>query len=447
MSLIGRLLSLFFSSQSPESLVKKANALAAKEDFSRAMELYRKAMAEDSYYVPAYDGLGKVYFRMGFRDEADREFNIADGLEKIDTDPDDADAMEKLGWALLDKGKHKMAASLLEPIIEKHPRRVGLLKIVALAYKSLGNTKKARELLRLGLERWPKDSDFYQHLGSLETKAGRKEEGEWLSKAALLMARAEADLMDSDTRYELGQLFCGQKKYNHAAEFLRQALNINRQNSEYWNFLGECYLEGGLHPAAVDAFKEALKVNPSEAKSYNMLAKLYRMMGRFNEARQAKELATVLEGGQSETKTPQQGAKFIKYLLSIGKNDDARDQLSELLGRWPESHDLMLIQGRLLFKDDKYQEAIETLKEVAAEKETWAEPHIWMAMAYQKLGDSMSALAEGQLATRLAPRSHAIHKLFGDILRDQKKFSMAENAYETAENLRIIKKREKGKGS
>ena len=52
----------------------------------------------------------------------------------------------------------------------------------------------------------------------------------------------------------------------------------------------------------------------------------------------------------------------------------------------------------------------------------------------------MSALAEGQLATRLAPKSHVIHKIFGDILREQKKFGMAENAYETAENLRLSQK-------
>ena len=61
-------------------------------------------------------------------------------------------------------------------------------------------------------------------------------------------------------------------------------------------------------------------------------------------------------------------------------------------------------------------------------------------MAFQRIGDKMSALAEGQLATRLAPKSHTAHKVLGDILREQGKFSMAENAYETAEHLKPSKK-------
>ncbi|MEW5723838.1 MAG: tetratricopeptide repeat protein, partial [Thermodesulfobacteriota bacterium] len=126
-------------------------------------------------------------------------------------------------------------------------------------------------------------------------------------------------------------------------------------------------------------------------------------------------------------------------LLSISFYEDAENKLEEFLLKWPDSHDLKVIHGRILFKNGNYLEALGILKEVAQAREDWAEPHIWMAMAYQRLGDSMSALAEGQLATRLAPKSHTAHRVLGDILREQKKFSMAENAYEMAENLRTKK--------
>jgi tetratricopeptide (TPR) repeat protein len=446
MGVIERLLALLGLRISPESLTKKAAQFAAREDVMAAVEQYKKALTADPLYVPAYDGLGKVYYRMGFRDEADREFAIADGLEKLKTDPSDVEAGVKMGRAMLDKGLNKQAAALLEPVWKasnKNRTHPDLLKIMGVANKAIGSDKRARELFRLGLEKWSRDPDFYLHLSSLEIAEGNKEEGERLGNIARLMAKMRSDPGDATSRYNLGVLFYKRKLYNDAAEYLRQAVKIDDQNAGYWTFLGECYIQAGMHQVAVDAFKKAIKVAPADPQPHKLLSKVYHLMGKFDESRASKELAVVLDGGQNGASNPTQGARFVKYLLNIGQVNEAGEQLERMLEQWPDSLDLKVIHGRLLFRDKKYQEAVDVLKDVAEAKEKWAEPHLWMAMAYQRLGDSMSALAEGQLATRLAPKSHAAHKVLGDILREQKKFGMAENAYETAENLKPKKKGKK----
>lgn len=440
MSLIQKLFALLGLKASPESLTKKAAAFAAKEDVMASVEQYKKALEIDPYYVRAYDGLGKVYFRMGFREEADREFAIADGLEKLAEDSGDVESATKMGRAMMAKGMNKQATAVLEPVLKKHPRNKELLKVMGLCYKEMGVIKRARELLKAGLEKWPRDSDFYLHLGSLELKAGNNTEGERLTNIARLMSKCEIDPSDAQARFELGLLFMKKNLLNDAAEFFRQAVGIDKRNVEYWQRLGECYQQAGLHPAAIDSFKQVAKLEPSDPRPHKALAMLYKLLGKFEESRASKELANLLESGQSEIKNAQQAARFIKYLLSIGKTEDARKHLENALESFPDSVDLKAIYGRFLFKEEKYQEAVSILNEVAGEKDNWAEPHIWMAMAYQKMGDAMSALAEGQLATRLAPKSHVAHKVLGDILREQKKFSMAENAYETAENLKHSKK-------
>ena len=440
MNLIEILLGLLGLSTSPENLTKKAVALAAKEDVVAAVEAYKRALTADPLHIPAYDGLGKVYFRMGFREEADREFAIADGLEKLSKNPDDIEVAVKMGRAMMDKGLHKLAPPYLEPLAKKHPRHPDLLKILGLCHKSLGQDKKAREYFRSGLERWPRDADFYLHLGSMELKAGNNKEGERLTNMARLLAKISSDPNDHPSRYELAQMFLQREQFAEAAVYIREAVGINSGDIDYWLALGDCYHRAGQHPAAVDAIKQAIKLHPSDARPQRMLAKVYQFMGRFQDAKAVRELATILEGGGNDAANPTQGARFLKYLLSIGQTEETDKQLDQMLNRWPNSNELKLIKGRLLIKRQQHLEAIQLLKAVAHEKEAWAEPRILMAMAYQKLGDKMAALAEGQLATRLAPKSHAAHKIYGDILREQGKFGMAENAYETAENLKQVRK-------
>ena len=150
MGLIDRILSLLGLRTSPSALTRKGLAYQAREDVVHAAENFKKALAADSLYVPAYDALGKMYFRMGLRDEADREFAIADGLEKLAKDPTNIDAAIKMGRAMMEKRLHKEAASLLEPVFKHHPRHSELMKILGLCYKTLGVGKRARELLKAG---------------------------------------------------------------------------------------------------------------------------------------------------------------------------------------------------------------------------------------------------------------------------------------------------------
>ncbi|MEW5725327.1 MAG: tetratricopeptide repeat protein, partial [Thermodesulfobacteriota bacterium] len=240
-----------------------------------AVEQYKKALSIDPLFVPAYDGLGKVYFRMGFRDEADREFAIADGLEKLKEDPGDLEAAVKMGWAMMNKNLHRHVVALLDPILKLNPRHPDLLKIMGLSYKSLGNDKAARQLLKTGVERWPKDPDFYQHLGGLEIKSGNREEGERLNNISRLISKIQADPMDMESRVELARLFMARNLYNEAAEYLRQAVSLDKEKSDYWYVLGECYQKAGLMPAAVDALKQAAKYAPVDPKPHKLISRLY----------------------------------------------------------------------------------------------------------------------------------------------------------------------------
>ena len=62
MGILRWLFTFFGLGTSPEALTKKAAGLAGKGDAMAAIEAYKQALSKDPLYVPAYDGLGKMYF-------------------------------------------------------------------------------------------------------------------------------------------------------------------------------------------------------------------------------------------------------------------------------------------------------------------------------------------------------------------------------------------------
>jgi tetratricopeptide (TPR) repeat protein len=436
MSLFKSLARLFGFSASPEKLTRRANRLQAKEEYMAALDVYKKALAADPMYTPAYDGLGRAYYRLGFREESDREFAIAEGLEKLTVNPEEPRLAVRMGQALSDKGLYKLIPHFLEPPLKKYPYNRELLRLLGSSYKALGNHKRGREILTAGIQRFPRDADFYSELAGLEIKHGNKKEGEQLAEIGRAILRIESNPGEAEYYYQLASLMAKRKQYAAAAEQMRSAIQITPRNGEYWLFLGKCYWQAGQRPAAADTLKKAVHLLPTDPRPSALLSKVYQALGRLEEARTMRQVSEVLRAGEDLPASAQAAVKYIKYLLSIGQREQAAKKLKDFQAAWPDDWELKLIEGRLLVKAKEYQAAIPILKEVAAHNKKWAEPHIHLSVAFQRLGDAMSSLAEGQLATRLAPKNPTIHKIFGDILREQKKFSMAENAYETAENLK-----------
>jgi Flp pilus assembly protein TadD len=103
-----------------------------------------------------------------------------------------------------------------------------------------------------------------------------------------------------------------------------------------------------------------------------------------------------------------------------------------------------MTKAKMLYNEYRYKEAVTLLKRLIAVKHDVAEPHMWLALCYQRLSNNMAALAEAQLATRLAPKSYTTHKVLGDILKEQKKLSQANAAYEVADMIRLT---QSGKGT
>ncbi|MDR2935460.1 MAG: tetratricopeptide repeat protein [Candidatus Adiutrix sp.] len=559
----------------PGSMMRRAGNLIMQGRLNEAVRAYRDILALRPLSVPAYDGLGRAYFRLGLTDEANREFTIAESLERLLHNRDDLEAAVSLAQAFLDRKQPKMAISLVEPILINHfyaPDNSELLKTMGRVYAELRLNKKVYQVYSAGLAQHPEDYEYHLLKGASERRLGNDAEGERLAVWGNLMKRLKENPRDYSAKMTMGEIRFKENAPKEAVRFLREAaalspdnaglrMNIadicfkqhltkeglkflreaavlspdngglrmtiadicfkERQTDEGVKFLGEAaalspdnaglrmtigemclkeqrseeglkflgeaavlspdntglrwrlynlYMKQGNVDEALRYFREIVALDPDnddlqyrladfcrkhqrreealpiykalaekhprEPKPHIMWGDLLFEMGQMEEGQRLKDLAKLLSYGLKANPDHHETMAFMNYLFSIGQQAEAYEWLDRGLSKWPYHGELVMLKVKTLYNEYRYQEAVPYLKRLISVRPDVPEPHIWLAMCYQRLGDNMVALAEARLCTRLAPKSYVAHKVLGDVLKEQKKISQANAAYEVAEMMR-----------
>lgn len=457
----------------PSSMLRRANTLAHKGRLVEAVKWYRDILALRPLSVEAYDGLGRAYFRMGLNEEAEREFTIAENMERLLHNRDDIESAAALAIAFLERKQPKLSVSFIEPVLIAHfysPNNADLLKAMGRVYAELRASKKMYQVYSAGLAQYPDDYEFHILKGNAEIKLGRVAEGERLVRWGRLMKKLRENPSDANAKMAMGELYLKEQKTEEGLQYLREAAVLSPDNTGLRWRLFNLYLKAdqveeaqkylleivALEPdnedlqyrladfyrkhqkkeQALAIYKDLAERHSREPKPHALAGELMMEMGMFEEGQKINELAQILECGLKDNPDHRETVTFMKYLMSIGQYQEANQWLERGLNKWPYHGELVLTKARQLYHAYRYPEAVALLKRLISVKPDVAEPHIWVAMCYQRQGDNMGALAEAQLATRLAPKSFSAHKALGDILKEQKKLSQANAAYEVAEMMR-----------
>ena len=475
--LFDMMLSTLGMQRRPSSMLRRANALAHKGRLPEAIQWYRNLLALRPLSIPAYDGLGRVYFRMGLSEEANREFTIADSLERILHNRDDIEAAATLAQAFLERKQPKIAVSLIEPVLVAHfysPNNSELLKAMGRVYTELRANKKTYQVYQNGLSQYPNDYEFYIMKGEAEKKLGNLGEGDRLIRWGRLMKKLKENPDDANAKMAMGEmcikedkiedglralreaaalqpgntgvrwrlfnLYQKQGKYDESLKYLLEIVALEPDNEELQYRLADFYRKSMHKEEALAIYRQLADKHPRGPQPHALMGEVLAEMGSFEEGQKMTELAQTLEGGLKANPDHRETVRFMKYLFNTGQHDEAVQWMERGLAKWPYHGELVLTKVKLLYNEYRYKEAVALLKPLISIKADMAEPHIWIAMCYQRMGDNMAALAEAHLATRLAPKSYTAHKVLGDILKEQKKLSQASAAYEVAEMMRLHSK-------
>ena len=461
----------------PGGMLRRANSLAHKGRLAEAVKWYRDYLTLRPLSVAGYDGLGRVYFRMGLSEEANREFTIADSLERILHNRDDVDAAAALAESFLERKQAKISVSLIEPVLISHfysPGNTELLKTMGKVYTELRANKKMYQVYQAGLEQHPGDYEFHILKGQAEIKMGNIAEGERLVRWGRLMKKLKEDPRDANAKMAMGEMYIKEQKldeglkqlresavllpdntgirwrlfnlyqkqgnYDESLKYFLEIVALDPDNEDLQYRLADFYRKNKHKEEALEIYRELSDKRPRDPKPHAAQGELLTEMGSFEEGQKMSELAQTLQAGLKTNPNHVETVRFMKYLMATGQTQEGLQWLERGLAKWPYHGELVLTKVKILYNEYRYKDAVALLKRLISVKPDVAEPHIWIAMCYQRLGDNMAALAEAQLATRLAPKSFTAHKVLGDILKEQKKLSQANAAYEVAEMMRQGKK-------
>jgi tetratricopeptide (TPR) repeat protein len=237
-------------------------------------------------------------------------------------------------------------------------------------------------------------------------------------------------------RWRLYNLHMKQDNIDEALKYFLEIVALDPDNDDLQYRLADFYRRHKRREEALPIYQALAEKYPREPKPHSIWGELLIEMGQMEEGKRLRDLAQVLSYGLKPNPDHNETVAYMKYLFSLGRHAEACEWLDRGLTKWPYHGELVMIKVKILYNEYQYKEAVNYLKRLISVQHDVAEPHIWIAMCYQRMGDNMAALAEAQLSTRLAPKSYTAHKVLGDILKEQKKTSQANAAYEVAEMMR-----------
>ena len=279
------------------------------ENITRAIELFRSAIARDPRYALAYLGLFEAYWAQYAltkdRDLSDRARDAlikAQGLQPnlpglhyqlavlhnntghvddamehlqqaITHNPNDDAAYRLLGRILFDRGDIEAGIAALNKAVAIRPNySVGHLTLAYPAYRQ-GRYQDAEAAYRRVAELQPESPASYEGLALVYHTTQRLPQAEENYKTAIRLGAKP------NARVNLAQLYSETGRYREAVDVLDRLVKDVPGRDIYWRILGDAYrdlgrqdLARGAYTQGIAAAEQALKVNPKDAPTLSSLA-------------------------------------------------------------------------------------------------------------------------------------------------------------------------------
>lgn len=304
---------------------------------------------------------------------------------------------------------------------------------------ALGNAELARDSLRSASvyytqarEESPQDPAPRKALGDFYLNTRR------IAELAIPEYQAAVDLDSSDVelRYALAQAFFSGQRYNEALDQYRRVVAADSEYAPGQLGIGNLYyLSGAADPKrygdARGPLEKYTQLEPTDAKGWSLLGRTYFYLRMKDEAATAMEKSVQLGGANKETFTflgriYSDKKDWQKSLDSFERGDPTtRDQLTmgqmyvflgqpqradsiynAIVARDPSSRDAKFAMneaGKMRFRRQDYDAAIETFRKVIALDPGGDEAYYYIGLAHKEKKRYPEALDSLRQAAQLAP--------------------------------------------
>ena len=327
----------------------------------------RQAITLDKEFLNARVVLARIYIEQGHYEAA-----IAELTRVRQNRPNSAEVFYLLGVAQEKAGRLETALGHYNRAYALDNSRLDAVKAAAETLVAMGNVRKAQ-----------------LHIESYLHQAG-----------------------EDPGMYELaGRLAMMSKQYDKAADYYRQASDLDYKNIAYQQSLAKSQFYAGRYKEAAEMLKDltAKKSFKASAWVHAMQGDCYMAMAKFYEARDAYWKASDLSGS-----APGIWTKLGKVSLAL--NDMPRAILSarHALQLDADNLEAVLVLGYALLRDGQMHRAISLLTQASAQHSDSSTLRCLLGRSYAASGDEAKANRCYAMALQLNPKDTLAKELLGE---------------------------------
>ena len=185
----------------PEGRLTLSDLLRANDQYEEAVKILSSLISESkSPEWALYFARGQAYERSGRWKEAE-----ADLIQAMKMRPDEAEILNYLGYAWIDRGERlQEALGMVEKAVAANPRSGAIVDSLGWAHYRLGDYKKAVEILEQAVELEAGDPEINNHLGDAYWMVGRKDEAGFQWRRVLTLKPDDKIKADAEAKLAKG---------------------------------------------------------------------------------------------------------------------------------------------------------------------------------------------------------------------------------------------------
>jgi cellulose synthase operon protein C len=424
-----------------DGLIFKGELQRLKNDPSGAVESLQSALHNEPDNAVAHYQLGLAYAQERDLSRAESEWR-----ESVRIRPDLADAQRALATLQIGRGDYENALQTAQQMINAQPlsadgfilkgiAELGLHKFTdaqrddeearnrapenPAPYVQLGQVQlaqkhytEAEQFYRQALDKDPASSDALR--GQMTTYVEQKQYDKAIAAAHSQIAKSP----NNSNFYDLlgTALFDGKKDYPGAEAALRQAVDLDKTNSDALEKLGKVQIQQGSMDQALALYQQAIKDNPKNAVFYILSGELYDAKQNWDQAKAMYQQALIVSPNN-----PLAANNLAYVLLEQGGNVDVALNMAQTARRgMPNSPNAADTLGWAYYQKGIYHSAIDQFLEALRLNQQNGGPdsatvHYHLGLAYQKVNQNTLAREHLEKAVKLKPEYADARKALSEL--------------------------------
>jgi len=230
-------------------------ALHTEHRLDDAIAHYRRALAAQPDYAPAYSNLAVALREQNRIDEA-----VASYEQALKIQPEFATAHYNFANLLLERGDPAAAIDHFERAIRKEPASADAHSNLGMAFALTGRIDEALREFRAAIDLDPASAKAYRNLGDVLSSQNR-----WPEAISALHRAVDLDPNDPSVRYDLASTLLESGRLDEAISEFRATLRLAPTMADAHNNLGIALGSQGKLDEAVAEFRRALAIQPGFA--------------------------------------------------------------------------------------------------------------------------------------------------------------------------------------